>query len=391
MAFLPIAPNWSAEVRTSYEFLTEIFTSTNGTEDRVAKRRSARRRLEFTSLLQLDRYRELDAILRQPSAAWHTVADFGQPDAPALAATAVEGDFAVEIVGGAPAWLVSGVQVAVACGYDVERRTVSSVVGSTVNLLAPLTAVYPAGARVYPIVEVSIGESAVAGAITSDLATISWNLLVRPGGAAPDLGEAAQTYDDREVWLARPNWMTSPQITFAQPQEHIDYGYGVIGRYSRVDVADRLTQLTHLATSRAEVGAMVDFFGRCRGRRGEFYSPTWMHDLTLAEPIEDGETNLRVTTEAIGSRFPGGRVYRDILLDTYTAGLLLRRVVMMESAGSVITVDSPLPALAPGDVAMICWLPLCRHAVDTLTVEWRTDTTATITMTPQAIEWRAAE
>lgn len=395
MSFLPIAPNWTSTVSAVYEFKTNVFSADDGTEQRWSMRSSPRRSLRFDSLLLAPRWQEMDGILRRPTAGWHTVADVTRPDAPALTGSpypAEAGTLTVS-VDAVPAWLAAGAVVAVLHGYAIEPLVVASVSGTNVVFSTPLSRSFASGCRIVPVVPVELGGEPQLTAMTDSAATVSWALNVQPGSEQPDYGVAPATYDGRELWTQKPNWAVTPQFNYLQPIEKVDMGYGVVGRYAPVVIGGRVSQATYLQRSRADVAEIVAFFGRCRGRRGEFYAPTWLNDMMPTEDIVAGSTTIRVTAPKLSQLHPDRNVYRDVYIETRSAGVLIRRVVEMTGGltGSRITFTQSLPSLALGDVLAMHWLPLCRHASDALTVEWITDGIANVVLSPQAIQWRAAE
>lgn len=389
MRFLPAVPNWATGLRSTYEFQTTVEAWEDGTEQRRAIRQSPRRYLEFGAWLKRDRYREVEAMLRRPSAEHFSVPDVGRPDAPAVSAAS---GYSATLLDALPSWLVAGAQVAVVDGIRVDLRTVSGASGDSVGFSTALSSPFASGTRIYPVVEADIGSGPQVTAATAELVTLTWNLAIVPGAAAEDYGDPAAEHDDREIWLRRPNWAAPLQSTFVQPIDRIDHGYGLPGRYAPVAVAPRITRTSHLLRSRAEIAELVAFFGRCRGRRGEFFAPTWLSDMNLAEPVLDAATTMRVTTPNLATRHPSTTVYRDILIDTWANGLLPRRVTIgaSDDTGSTLTVTEGLPALSPGDVAQICWLPLCRQGSDSLTLDFASESVASATLSPYALEWKAA-
>lgn len=395
MAFLPIAPNWASTLSATYEFKTTVFAAEDGSEQRRALRWTPRRSLRFDSLLLAARWQEMDGILRRPTAGWHTLADVTRPDAPALTGSpypAEAGTLTVS-VDAVPAWLAAGAAVAILHGYTIEPLTVASVAGTNIVFATPLSRQFASGCRIVPVVPVEFAGEPTVTAMTDSAATVSLDLNVRPGSEQPDFGSPAATYDGRELWAQKPNWASSPQFNYLQPVERVDMGYGVVGRYAPIAIGGRVSQATYLQRGRANVSAIVDFFGRCRGRRGEFYAPTWLNDMLPTEDIVDGQATIRVTAPKLSQLHPDLNVYRDVYIETRAAGVLIRRVSTMTGglSGSSITFTEPLPALAMGDVLAMHWLPLCRHATDSLTVEWITDGIANVVMSPQAIQWRPAE
>ena len=193
------------------------------------------------------------------------MADYACPDAPEIAADglpAEAGTLTVSIVGNAPDWLVPGESVALQHGLDLAPVTVASVGvpsdGRTiVTFTTALPKSFPAQSRIYPTVDVDL-LSATATAHTSEFAEMDWHLAVRPGEDEESFGTPPAAWDERELWMRRPNWVTPPSLDFQQPIERVDYGVGAIGRYAPIKVAPRITQFSHLAVTRDESSQFPD-------------------------------------------------------------------------------------------------------------------------------------
>lgn len=390
MALLPLTPNWGESVRSTYAFLTDILTSHDGSEQRIARRQTPRRRVEFTAHLPVDRYRQIDALLRRPQAARHTLPDVTGPIA--FLGTSLPAGASVLTVNSVPAWLVPGAEVVLVDGIRLEARKATIVAGNAVTLDAPTAQPWIAGAILCPAVPVDLGDATTATALLSTYATMRVSADVQPGELPIDAGSPEATLFGRELWLRRPNWKQVPEVVFAQPIERQDANYGVVGRYAHVKVGHRTTQFLYSGRSREQAFDLLRFFTRMRGRRGEFFAPTWMHDMTPRVDIAAG-TALDVEDPTLAESFGDLETYRAVAIDTLSHGPLVRGVTGITSDGtrSVLTLSSALPAIDRRDVLMISWVPLCRLGTDDMTLDWQTDSYASTVLNVVALPFREAD
>jgi hypothetical protein len=135
----------------------------------------------------------------------------------------------------------------------------------------------------------------------------------------------------------------------------------------------------------------VQLFETVRGMAGEFYMPTWTSDLEIASNAALNATSIFVKRSEVAQLYATDKTRRGIAIykkDGSIVTLLLTAIDSVAPAGqSRLTLASPLSAaLNMTDVSMVSWLPICRFASDSLTLNWVTDTAANFVMNVQTLE-----
>lgn len=387
----PLPPTWDKPYRISYEFRTDIITSRSGREQRMAQRERPRKSIEFTAIAHGAKLRELNRLMDE----WHDKT-FVFPDLPRFVDTSAgvaAGTTAVEVAA-VPDWLVADAVVVMQSGSTSELRTVESIDGTTVNFVEVTGVGWPAGSRIYASDSGNLDVTISARRHTNDLAEVGVRMVVRPGtGVAESEGEADLVFDGREVFLRRPNWAQSVDVGFEHPVEVVDFGRGPIGRFMPIDFGTRTTRGTYLGKNFENAEAMRKFFFRMKGRRGEFYAPTWENDLPLQDTANAGTKNLRIVGPEVAQAYADDTVHRAVAVVMNDGTVHLNKVQSIFEdtvegvASSVIQCAEEWEAeIAPENVKMISWLLVWRFAGDGVTFEWLTNAVANTQLSFQTLE-----
>lgn len=266
----------------------------------------------------------------------------------------------------------------------------------TLELAAPLTRSWAAGSVVRPVADGMLQQQFATTFPTNNVMRFNAALAVLPPSFLPTLiNTPGPTFNGRPVLDVSPNWATAPTVQFASPFETVDYGRGVTNDFLPVDFYTRLTQFNYSGRSREDVGRVLRLFWQMRGRQGEFWCPTWIEDMVPLGPLAADSIGLLVGPDA--QRYRTSLVNRAVMIQLHDGRRIYRNVVGMQalSAGGQgayqgafdssydvaraggatrLIFDQPLGiSAARSDIALISWLNRSRFAVDSMTVDWRTD------------------
>lgn len=420
MTELNLIPNWSTGVRETYVFLTEVFRSRSGKEQRVALRDRPRMSIAFDALLRGPRMRKFafDKLVAAEEPV--TIGRFGSPQYLVISASSTT--MFLESVSAPPTgnYLIYG-------GGNIEYFNVTSVAavdpwssgfdlgfGPTpwsLTLSAPLDLVWDGGI-VVPTVQGHLGQSSAMQAVTDDLVSLPVNFRLLPGAYAAPYGSLVyDLLDDKPVMDVPPNWAAavSPSIEF--PYEEVDFTVGRIQDYAPVDFVTRLITFSTLSGSRADTDRLIGHFCRMRGRAGEFYCPTWTSDLIPLSGAASGSDVIYVLGDSVFE----DTVHKAIYIRRSDGSAIPMRVTAIDDAsggsggfsagfdagfsggfnafippeGSKrLTLAEPFPSDLPiHDITMICWMPVCRFASDELVVTRITDEIAQVTVNVMSLEY----
>ena len=135
------------------------------------------------------------------------------------------------------------------------------------------------------------------------------------------------------------------------------------------------------------------FFDRMKGQRGEFYMPTWKHDLVPLTALTSAGTTVTVENN-LEEAYDDNTGWKALAILKTDGSWIFRTVTDVLDAGdnATLTVSAAWGAdVAVAEIEMISWMPVWRFATDILTMSWPRDSVANITMAFQIIENLAVE
>lgn len=390
----PYLPNIRLEPYVvAREYRTEIIVSRSGKEQRRALRQTPRKRIEYLTGVAGDCLREFDRSMMTAQRRLLAIPDRVRF---ATLAAGLGGGAKTVAVDPVPPWIAPGAAVLLVSGSRVAARTVAGVAGTAITFEEGEAASWPAGTRLHPALHGYLDSSIKAPLVSPrGVAEVSVSFEVDPGSEpAEPSGAAPVVFQSREVFLTRPNrWR---RIEIARAQEGaatVDYGFGRTRRFFPFDFATRMWEADFTGCDFQRSDAIRQFFDRMKGRRGEFYMPTWQPDFIPVSGITAAGSTLIVAGAL--SPLANDSVFNAIAIRKRDGGWLLRRVssiVQIGGGSSQITVDAPWgEAVALADIQMVSWLPVWRFASDILTMAWPRETAAEIRLSLQMLENLAAE
>jgi hypothetical protein len=261
---------------------------------------------------------------------------------------------------------------------------------------------WPVGTKIYPALSSWIPDQVSGSLLTNTVQTVKMEFVCVPGLEAVEPPTAAPyTYDDRELWLKKPNWATPPQVTDYHPTTFIDFGYGRMDR--EVDVEHQGTRLVIAYTGRdfAESEELRDFFVRSAGQMHEFYMPTWQPDLTLARAPQTLDFELVVSGEEVATYYSTDpvRTGAGVAIIKKDGSILYLSVDSIfgeedsnSQAVSVLALRSAVGEdIDLDDIDKVCWVPLWRHSTDSMSVQWLSSAVCQVSFTVQTQPWLPAD
>lgn len=329
-----IPPNWEQPVIEEVAHRTEIITSRDGTEQRIAQRVTPRYSFRFSVRVWRQRAAELERLLAKRQAFNY--------------------------------------------GFAHPRATVLSDRG-------------------HPAAEGFIGRldrEAAVTARTDRVLEMDVSVLVNPGVYARDYmvgythPAADVIHNGKEVLTLKPNWADQTRMTFSQMSEILDRQRGVNDFNTPERFTNRLIQCGFMLRNEAQENRLRGLFERMRGQQGEFYMADPLSgQISLSANIPSGATSITVPGKDLFERFQSEAIYRNIAIRT-AAGMVYRRVssITLVSGNSRINLAASLPAIPLQEIIGIQWLLKVRFAADTLLFQWETDTLARVTLNLRALE-----
>ena len=391
----PAAHNWASDYSVSMEYLTDVFESGSGREQRRAVRERPRWRMEGNALYTGEAKMLLDYFF----AAWqpyraiapfeHLGLTMRSPMAPNSAGASFVWEDTV-----APVWLKPGSKVILRNARRpgaMETRTVSSVSPGSVTFSEYSPTEFPIGSKIFLTVEGFGGPSPTSNLKTNRTGTMSFSFTVDPTDDVqiPD-GSDPVYIGAKEVLQKKMNWRDDVGINFVWSQDVIDYGFGDIGTPVPFNFASRVTKANFLARNRLELWDAMKFFERCQGRRQSFFRPTFEDDIPYIALI-GGSNAILVEGRAFAAIYKDDTVYRRIALRMVDGTFSYHLVDFIEplpSGQSVLWVQGQLPVteLSRENILGISWVLNSRFENDQLTFVFKADSVAEYSMAFRSLE-----
>lgn len=387
-------PNWppaGQTYRISYEFLTEIIVSRSGREQRIALRQNPRKNLSHNVMLNVEGFREFKDLMWSWQARAFILPELTRYVDSTVAT--VSGESTVEL-GTVPAWIVSGTLLQMNYLGQREVREVESTTVSQVTFTAPSVSAWPAGSRLYLALVGTVATDLQAPRLTNAVASL--DLIFNPFPLSEvwaEVGAADVIFNEREVFLKKPNWVQPLGSTKSHPVDDIDYSRGGVFRTVPIEFGTESRRAVYVNKSPQEAEELLDFYRRMYGRQGEFYMPTWEYDFVPKGTSSSGSTTLRVTGVSLAKSYGDSTVHKAVFIMLNSGTVLMRQVLSVaqvtdgDGEDSLITVDATWGTEISEDlIVMSGWMPVWRLASDALTFEWLTNRVAQVQLTMQTLE-----
>lgn len=375
---LYLRPNWKDGVRETFEFRTTVFTTDSGREQRSAERINPRRTVEFQSTLQGDTLRHVKASI---SSRQNYLCQMPEPIAVAstLRAFAPVGSTRLNLSEAIdPAHIGRRVCVHDGTSFIFAEIENADVDERTIRTVAPTQAAMSAGATVRLCIPGRMPASASLRYVTDDLATVPVTFHQVAGMAGQgDSGPVVVTsFNDREVLMLKPDWSSPPNVEIITPYEETDFGRGVTLAYAPITFPSRISEFNYTGQRMGEIAYLTGFFARHLGRLHEFWCPSWVSDMRLAQPITSGTSQVVIAGRRTGDLYSHRRVDRAFAIRLLDGSMRYFTVDNIETDGTntILTTTHPLNfnTSVDGHIGLY-WLNVCRFATDAMTVRWLTD------------------
>mgnify|MGYP001017047157 FL=1 len=370
------------------EYRTDIFETRSGREQRRALRLNPRYKYEVSTWAAEDQLQRLNRLIRgrggQEFIFWHPVDWVELQDIGPVGGTSLLCDL--------PAWAIEGGYIVLDDGVKREVCRINTTTISSININGGLLNEFAAGdTKIRRAFAGRLDQPFNVDMLTNRVGAFKVNVSVDPqGNYTDDEGSAAATFDGRELFLSKPNWIQPVNFDIDFGRETIDYGQGRIAHGLPKNTYKMLRKATFMGRSRDQISDMVAFFRRMKGQRGEFYAPSLVDDIT-ASSISGGYVNV-----------DGLELYR-MMKDDVTAKALFARksdgsylvskvsAVANNSGNTRLTLTTSWGTVAVNTIKSISVLLLWRFASDTLTVDWLNSRTANMVLSMRSLENQASE
>lgn len=299
LVVFPFAPE--APIEETLRFLTDVIQKKDGTEQRVALRRSPRQ--EFLLTFKLEEGYDLsrfDVLLYEWQARVFGVPVWAEPTF--LTADAAMGDFTINVESTANAdYRVGSLAVVWYNDTTFDALEVDSLTSTTITFRSPLTQDFVRGAAVMPM-RTATAEQTIKGqryprnAAVRELRFKVQNNLVPDD--FPSLGDYAQSGGPLDGEIVIDDLPLGVSGSLRETHEHRLYVFdsetGVFTQDSPWAHNLRGYPFEITVTDRPSLWAVRRLLHALRGRQAGFFLPTFYHDLEATQPWPNGTSTIVV-------------------------------------------------------------------------------------------------
>lgn len=359
-------------VQERLEWSTDVLTSFDAQEQRIALRRFPRRAFEFEFMLTGRERRTAENLLHrwqaQPWAlpVWMDT----QPLASGLSIGATSITCSTDYMdfhAGGLLCLTSG-------PFDAEVVEIDTVGSGVVNLAEATTKAWAAGVtEVLPVRMARMLDEVQVRRFTGDVSygVARFECLDNSDWPAATGGT---TYRSHPVMEQAPNWVQDPEQTFMRKMARIDPGTGPA--FFDEEGAGAVLAQSHrwLLDGRAEIDVFRRWLYARRGRLAACWLPTFAQDLQLVASVSSGATTIDVEHCGYTATIDQAIGRRDVRILLASGAAYLRRITdssVISPTVERLTISSALGvAVAPADVAAISYMDLVRQDADAVELAW---------------------
>lgn len=269
-----------------------------------------------------------------------------------------------------------------------ESVEIAAVNPGSIALVRPLANAWPVGTLALPTELAHLGNAQDIIRLSDYYlsARLEWSFAVSASAANTPSAVAALNYRGQEVWLTRPDWSVTPSFTYEN--DFLSYGDGDMGvlQWRETGATPSIVrQHRWQLKNRSEARAFREFLARRAGRRVPCWVPTWTTDFFMVGTATSTSSSIWVIDNGYRSFSAGSEVRQDIAIFLKGSSTpILRRILLVVDNfnGTVaLNLDSPIgQSFAVDDVSRICFIGLFRLGSDSISVQWLSDTVASVTL-----------
>jgi len=364
-------PNWQGPVLERLEWLTDVLSSKNLTEQAIRLRNVPRRSFEFEVVVHERQRRTLEAALFGRQAEEWLLPVW--PDGAFLDAGVALGATGIAVDAMYRDYRAGGQAVLIG-GHIAEAVTIDTVLADHITLVTGTVNAYARGVRLYPARPARMQASQPLQRLSDELATLTCRLQLTDNSehALP----TPATYRGLPVLEQPPNWRDDLAADYQRQIATLDYG---VGRRYVEDIAGRGEVLQgHRWTlqGRASIDGFRAWLYALAGRQGAFWLPTWCQDLRVLGDIAHDALTIDVEHCGFVDHLALALNRRDIEIRIRSGSVFRRRIVAaaaVDANTERLTLNAHLGVdVAAGDIVRVSFLQTARLEADAVEIAWHT-------------------
>lgn len=382
---VPFSPNWSTPLTKVLSYKTDILTTKSGREQRRALRSHPRISLDFDIIRSGQNSREFNNLLMTQQDNRMLVPDFTRTIRTTAVMPALTSIVTVENV---PHWLIVGSSLVFQWEGIRETRTVATIDGLEITFTGVGDVDIPEFALVRPTLVTRIQEDQSVNWETNTVTTIGAVFDAIPGEQVREEPLLASEYmNGLEIFGKQPNWAAGIEDSMKSARNMVDFDRGATSLYTSADHPTRTTKMAFNGLDALASEELTSFFMRQKGRRGQFWVPSWESDILPKSDLGNGGNSVIVEGEEFLSQYKDSIIHRALVVNLHDGTKLYREVDLVYSVTDGSTTDTAIQVtevwptdILVADIRDISWVYLSRFAQDSLTTQWLTGTVSQMQM-----------
>lgn len=357
------------------EFVTDIMTSVDGSEQRAAVRKNPRQFFQFELAIDSDDRQFLSNLFYE----WQSRL-FGLPIWTELISLTVAGsvsDLTITVDNtDLSDFRIGSLAVVFTDRFEFDVLEIVSFNTTSITFNSALTFNYPIGTAVMPIrtAQVSGNIRGTRAPIEDESLRLRFQVVDNNVGAT-FASTAAFNSLNSKVLLDGPNAMDRRMSeSILQKQVILEALGGSFSVLSSWATGKRTSVKGFVSSSRLELRNIRRLIHALRGRQISFYLPTFTNDLTLVNKLSNGATAMDVNNVGFNKFAQERGPSRDILRVIETDGTIHTRNILssaeVDSKNETLTVDVSWPNdIEIVDIERIEYVELVRFDTDKIRIE----------------------
>lgn len=382
-----LTPDWSAGVRETLQFKTDVMTAWSGAEQRRALRIAPRRQFEFSSPMAKQERRIIEASLFAWSSMIWALPIFS--DGQRLTSALSPGMLTVACDTVNRDFRAGGLAILITDAAHYEVLQITSVTNTALSLTNAVAGSWPVGSRLYPVRTARLASYPKIARRNGQFAEIDPQFVtVEPCDWTPASG--LPTYRTYPVLENSPDASDGADASYERQTNLIDNDTGVVELDDTADIGFPVWTHQWFMQGRTQRAFFRALMYLLKGRQGEIWVPTYQSDLQLAALIGSSATTIDIEMMGYTLYLVGQLNRKDIRIELLNGTVFYRRITGstgIDANTERLSIDSSLgQQVTPSQVRRISFMSLCRLNSDSIDIVHENSDVGVATA---ATQWRA--
>lgn len=380
MAIFSFKPNWSDGLTDRLEWLTDVLTSRDGTEQRIKLRDVPRRSLSYSVLAHRNEFQYLDNLIASQQGSLVTVPFW--PDMTKSSSVLLAGGdtFAVDTVG--RDYAIGSRIVVGTDALNCEELVVQSMTADQITTGTGRVRQWPIGSFIVPARRGRMEQPMSVKRPTAKIATAAMQFTLEDVSAVSPAVSGIYEYDGTEVCVRKPNRAEDVTVQYQRLQEVLDFSTGIIETDDTADRPFNIRSYSYLLRTRDDIYAFRRWLHERCGRHVPFWSPTWERNFEIVGNTSGSGAVIPVANNGMNQLFADLPGRQDIAMRDSTGAWQFRGIDSIDPHGSdssleLITLSSAVDDAAKASNWSMCsFMELCTLNADSIEINYVTATVA---------------